>query len=73
MQELNEELSLNTEGSRTSDVLIEISEIKNRINKHYKERTKGCIFRSKARWYGEGEKSTKCYFVWRNYVTIKKQ
>ena len=36
--------------------------IKEQIENIYAERTRYSMFRSKVRWYGEGEKSTKYYF-----------
>ena len=41
----------------------QINEVREKINEYYEQRTKSCIFRSKARWwYGQGEKSTKYCF-----------
>ena len=40
----------------------EIQQVKNGINNFYEGKTKSSMFRCKAIWYGEGEKSTKYFF-----------
>ena len=40
----------------------EIQQVKNGINNFYEGKTKSSMFRCKAIWYGEGEKSSKYFF-----------
>lgn len=36
-------------------------------------KTKGAIIRSKSRWYNEGEKNTKYFFIWKREIASKEQ
>ena len=57
LKSLEDELATSFE-----DASDQVAETQRKINSYYEKRTKGTIFRSRARWYGEGERSTKYFF-----------
>ena len=44
----------------------DIQSDKHEIDNHYHSKAKGAIFRSKSRWFKEGEKKYKIFFQFRN-------
>ena len=54
------ELEANLPLNKTEDELLQ--ETKNDLEEKLYDKVKGMIFRSKARWYEQGEKNTKYFF-----------
>ena len=48
--------------SLDNEIPDQIVDVQRKINEYYEIKTKGSIFRSKARWYAEREKSSKYFF-----------
>ena len=44
------------------NILLEYEKLKKELQEIYEEKGRGAIFRSKARWIGNGEKPTKFFF-----------
>ena len=57
LKKLEDELATSLE-----DKSEEVAYVQRKINEYHEKHTKGSVFHSKARWYREGEKSSK-YFL----------
>ena len=57
IKKLEDDLALSLE-----DNTAEINSVKSKIQDYYERKTKSSIFRCKARWLGEGERSSKYFF-----------
>ena len=68
LQDLNARIDAAPEGSPLAD---EAKKIKIKLDQMAEEKTRGCIVRSRARWYESGEKCNKYFSSFRKEVATK--